>query len=43
MTLYYKRVAFLRSHYDATEMRIPHALLSYEIVVVAAMTDSGRP
>ncbi len=41
--LHYKRAAFVRSHYDAIEVRIPDAPLPDEIVVIAAITDSGRP
>jgi len=41
--LHYKRAAFVRSHYDAMEVRVPDAPLPDEIVVIAAITDSGRP
>ncbi|MEM0440051.1 MAG: amino acid synthesis family protein [Candidatus Caldarchaeum sp.] len=41
--LHYKRAAFVRSHYDAVEVRVPDAPLPDEIVVIAALTDSGRP
>jgi len=41
--LHYKRAAFVRSHYDAIEIRVPDAPLPDEIVVIAAITDSGRP
>ncbi|MDW8063432.1 MAG: amino acid synthesis family protein [Candidatus Caldarchaeum sp.] len=41
--LHYKRAAFVRSHYDAVEVRVPDAPLPDEIVVIAAVTDSGRP
>ncbi|GBC69107.1 hypothetical protein HRbin01_00800 [archaeon HR01] len=41
--LHYKRAAFVRSHYDAVEVRIGDAPLPDEIVVIAAVTNSGRP
>ncbi|MEM0383594.1 MAG: amino acid synthesis family protein [Candidatus Caldarchaeum sp.] len=41
--LHYKRAAFVRSHYDAVEVRTPDAPLPDEIIVIAAVTDSGRP
>ncbi len=41
--LHFKRAAFVRSHYDAVEARVPDAPLPDEIVVIAAVTDSGRP
>ncbi len=41
--LHYKRAAFVRSHYDAIEVRVPDAPLPDEIVVIAALSDSGRP
>lgn len=41
--LHYKRAAFVRSHYDAIEVRVQDAPLPDEIVVIAAVTDSGRP
>ncbi|MCS7137403.1 MAG: amino acid synthesis family protein [Candidatus Caldarchaeum sp.] len=41
--LHYKRAAFVRSHYDAIEVRVSDAPLPDEIVVAAAVTDSGRP
>lgn len=41
--LHYKRAAFVRSHYDAVEVRIPDAPKADEILVAIALTDSGRP
>ncbi|MEM4288175.1 MAG: amino acid synthesis family protein [Candidatus Caldarchaeum sp.] len=41
--LHYKRAAFVRSHYDAVEIRVSDAPMADEIVVIAAVTDSGRP
>ena len=39
----HKDAAFVRSHFDAIEIRIPDAPRADEIVVAVAMTDSGRP
>jgi hypothetical protein len=39
----HKDAAFVRSHFDAMEVRIADAPRAGEIVVVAALTDSGRP
>jgi len=41
--LHYKRAAAVRSHFDAMEVRVPDAPYPDEIVVIAAITDSGRP
>lgn len=41
--LHYKDAAYVRSHYDAVEARIPDAPRGNEIVVSLALTDSGRP
>jgi len=41
--LHFKRAAFVRSHYDALEVRIPDAPRADEILVTVALTDSGRP
>lgn len=41
--LHYKDAAFVRTHYDAMEVRIPDAPMENEIVVVLAFTDGGRP
>ena len=39
----HKAAAFVRSHFDAVEIRIPDAPRGDEIVVAVAVTDSGRP
>src|SRR5258706_4388610 len=39
----HKDAAFVRSHFDAIEIRIPDAPRADEIVVAVALTDSGRP
>jgi hypothetical protein len=39
----HKNAAFVRSHFDAIEIRIPDAPRADEIVVAVALTDSGRP
>ncbi len=39
----HKDAAFVRSHFDAMEVRVPDAPRSGEIVVAVAVTDSGRP
>ena len=39
----HKDAAFVRSHFDAVEIRIPDAPRGDEIVVAIAVTDSGRP
>lgn len=41
--LHYKDAAFVRTHYDAMEVRIPDAPKSDEIVVALVVTDGGRP
>lgn len=41
--LHYKDAAFVRTHYDAMEVRIPDAPLADEIVVSLVFTDGGRP
>jgi hypothetical protein len=40
--LAYKDDIWVRSHYDAVEVRIPDAPLPDEIVVIAAVTNRGR-
>jgi hypothetical protein len=40
--LHYKDAAFVRSHYDAMEIRVPDAPRSDEIVVIVVVTDAGR-
>jgi hypothetical protein len=39
----HKDAAYVRSHFDAVEARVPDAPRSGEIVVAVAVTDSGRP
>lgn len=41
--LHYKDAAFVRTHYDAIEVRIPDAPMADEIVVALAFTTGGRP
>ncbi len=41
--LHYKDAAFVRTHYDAMEVRIPDAPRADEIVVSLVFTDGGRP
>lgn len=41
--LHYKDAAFVRTHYDAMEVRIVDAPRSDEILVALVVTDSGRP
>jgi hypothetical protein len=41
--LHYKDAAFVRSHFDAVEVRVPAAPRDDEIVVVAALSSGGRP
>ena len=39
----YKDAAFVRSHFDAMEVRLPDAPRDDELVLIVAVTDSGRP
>jgi hypothetical protein len=39
----HKDAAFVRSHFDAMEVRVADAPRADEIVVAVALTDSGRP
>lgn len=39
----HKDAAFVRSHFDAMEVRIPDAPAADELVLIVAVTDSGRP
>jgi hypothetical protein len=39
----HKDAAYVRSHFDAMEVRIPDAPRANEIVVAVAITDGGRP
>jgi hypothetical protein len=39
----HKDAAYVRSHYDAIEIRLPDAPRAAEILVAVAITDGGRP
>jgi hypothetical protein len=39
----HKDAAYVRSHFDGMEVRVPDAPRQREIVVAVAVTDSGRP
>lgn len=39
----HKNAAYVRSHFDAMEIRVPDAPMRGEIVVAIVVTDSGRP
>jgi hypothetical protein len=39
----HKDAAYVRSHFDAIEVRIPDAPAASEILVAIALSDSGRP
>ncbi len=39
----YKDAAFVRSHFDAMEVRVPDAPHGDELILVVVVTDSGRP
>lgn len=41
--VHYKDAAFVRTHYDAMEVRIADAPRADEIVVALVVTDAGRP
>jgi len=41
--LHFKNAAFVRTHFDAMEVRVPDAPRANELVLVVAVTDSGRP
>ncbi len=41
--LHFKDAAFVRSHFDAMEVRVPDAPRSDELILIVAVTDSGRP
>ena len=41
--LHYKDAAFVRTHFDAVELRIPDAPDEDELVIAIAVTDGGRP
>lgn len=39
----HKDAAYVRSHFDAMEVRLADAPRAGEILIVVAVTDSGRP
>lgn len=41
--LHYKDAAFVRSHFDAVELRVSDGPADDEIVLAVAVTDGGRP
>jgi hypothetical protein len=41
--LHYKDAAFVRTHFDAMEVRLPDAPRADEILVALVVTDAGRP
>lgn len=41
--LHYKDAAFVRSHFDAVELRIVDAPANDELIIAVAVTDGGRP
>jgi hypothetical protein len=41
--LHFKDAAFVRTHYDAMEVRLPDAPRADEIVLAIVVTDGGRP
>jgi hypothetical protein len=41
--LHFKNAAFVRSHFDAIEVRVPDAPRANELVLIVAVTESGRP
>jgi len=41
--LHFKDAAFVRTHYDAMEVRVPDAPRAGEIVLAIVVTDGGRP
>jgi hypothetical protein len=41
--LHFKDAAFVRTHYDAMEVRLPDAPRGDEIVLAIVVTDGGRP
>lgn len=43
LPLGHKNAAFVRSHFDAIEVRIPDAPADDELVLIVGLTDSGRP
>ena len=43
LPLGHKNAGFVRSHFDAMEVRIPDAPMDDELVLIVGVTDSGRP
>jgi len=43
LPLGHKNAAYVRSHFDAMEVRIPDAPNANELVLIVGVTDSGRP
>jgi len=43
LPLGHKNAAYVRSHFDAMEVRIPDAPKDDELVLIVGVTDSGRP
>ncbi len=41
--LHHRNAAFVRSHFDAVELRIPDGPAADELVLAVAVTDGGRP
>ncbi len=41
--LHFKNAAFVRSHFDALEVRLPDAPRADELVLIVVVTDAGRP
>ena len=41
--LHFKDAAFVRTHFDAMEVRFPDAPRADELVLIIVITDSGRP
>ncbi len=39
----FKDAAFVRSHFDAMEVRLPDAPRGHELVLIVVVTDAGRP
>ena len=43
LPLGHKDAAFVRSHFDAMEVRVPDAPKDDELILIVGVTDSGRP
>jgi hypothetical protein len=43
LPLGHKNAAYVRSHFDAMEVRIPDAPRADELILIVGVTDSGRP